>query len=54
MGQPAIRVLVRAVKGSRAPLALYPGLALNDENGRPTAEAEAILRDGSTLPLAEL
>jgi tRNA1(Val) A37 N6-methylase TrmN6 len=52
--QPAIRVLVRAAKGSRAPLALYPGLALNDENGRPTAAAEAILRDAATLPLAEL
>jgi tRNA1(Val) A37 N6-methylase TrmN6 len=53
-GQPAIRVLVRATKGNRAPLALYPGLTLNDESGRPTAAAEAILRDGATLPLAEL
>ena len=46
-GQPAIRVLVRASKGSRAPLALLPGLMLNDEEGRPTAEAEAVLRDGA-------
>ena len=53
-GQPAIRVLARAVKGSRAPLVLYPGLALNDDNGRPTSAAEAILRDGLTLPLADL
>ena len=42
----AIRILVRAVKGSRAPLALAPGLTLNDANARPTAEAEAILRGG--------
>ena len=45
----AIRVLVRAIKGSRAPLALVPGLTLNDANGRPTAQAEAILRGGAIL-----
>lgn len=45
----AIRVLVRAVKGSRAPLSLVPGLTLNDANGRPSAQAEAILRGGETL-----
>jgi len=45
----AIRVLVRAVKGSRVPLALAPGLTLNDANARPTAKAEAILRGGETL-----
>ena len=45
----AIRILVRAVKGSRAPLALAPGLILNDANACPTAEAEAILRGGETL-----
>jgi len=50
-GQPAIRVLVRARKGSRAPLALLPGLVLNDENGKPTREAEAVMRGGEALPL---
>jgi tRNA1(Val) A37 N6-methylase TrmN6 len=49
---PAIRVLVRAVKGSRAPLALLPGLALAGADGRPSAEAEAALRHGASLPLA--
>jgi tRNA1(Val) A37 N6-methylase TrmN6 len=49
-GQPAIRVLVRARKGSRAPLTLLPGLMLNDATGRPTAEAEVILRDAQPLP----
>jgi tRNA1(Val) A37 N6-methylase TrmN6 len=53
-GQPAIRILLRAAKGSKAPLTIYPGLALNDENGRPTAAAETVLRDAATLPLAEL
>lgn len=51
-GAPAIRVLVRAVKASHAPLALLPGLFLADTAGRPTQEAEAVLRDGALLPLA--
>ena len=45
----AIRVLVRATKGSDAPFALAPGLTLNDANARPSADAEAILRGGETL-----
>ena len=51
MGQPAIRVLVRAIKGSRAPMTLWPGLMLNDEDGRPTVAAEAVLRNAEALPL---
>ena len=47
--KPAIRILVRAVKGSRAPLALVPGLMLNDEAGQPTPAAEAVLRSGGAL-----
>jgi tRNA1(Val) A37 N6-methylase TrmN6 len=50
---PAIRILVRAAKASRGPLALLSGLVLNDERGRPTAAAEAILRHGAPLPLGE-
>jgi len=49
---PAIRLLVRAVKGSRAPLALLPGLVLAGADRRPSAEAEAVLRHGGALPLA--
>jgi len=45
----AIRILVRAIKVSRAPLALLPGLMLNDSAGRPSAAAEAILRGGATI-----
>ncbi len=49
---PAIRILVRAVKGSRGPLAILPPLTLTGENGKSTAEAEAVLRTGTPLPLA--
>jgi tRNA1(Val) A37 N6-methylase TrmN6 len=45
-------VLVCARKGSRAPLALLPGLTLNDEDGKPTVEAEAILRGAQPLPMS--
>jgi tRNA1(Val) A37 N6-methylase TrmN6 len=48
---PAIRVLVRAGKGERGPIAMLPGLELNDTSGRPSAAAEEILRDGAVLPL---
>ena len=44
----AIRIVVRALKGSRGALTLCPGLLLN-EGGRPTPAAEAILRDGAAL-----
>src|SRR6185312_4364249 len=52
-GAPAIRVLVRAVKGGGAATRELAGLALNAGQGRPTAAAEAVLRGGSTLPMAE-
>jgi tRNA1(Val) A37 N6-methylase TrmN6 len=51
---PAIRVLVRAAKQSRAPLTIYPGLILNDADGRPAAVADAVLRGKMILPLADL
>ena len=53
-GAPAIRVLVRAAKQSRAPLTIYPGLILNDADGQPAALADAVLRGRSVLPLADL
>jgi tRNA1(Val) A37 N6-methylase TrmN6 len=49
---PAIRIIVRARKASRAPLTIYPGLVLNDAAGRPTGAAEAVLRAAAPLPLA--
>lgn len=53
LSKPAIRVLVRAVKGSRAPMSLLAGLTLNDPAGAPTPLAQSVLT-GGILPLAEL
>jgi tRNA1(Val) A37 N6-methylase TrmN6 len=50
---PAIRVLVRGVKSSRAPLSLLPGLFLADQAGKATPQADAVLRAGEALPLSE-
>lgn len=52
-GRPAIRVLVRAVKGGRAPTRLLPGLMLNDETGVPKDGVKDILEGRAVLPLAE-
>jgi tRNA1(Val) A37 N6-methylase TrmN6 len=49
---PAIRVLIRAVKGGRAPLILYPGLMLNDASGVPNQQVKEILSGRGALPLA--
>lgn len=48
--EPAIRILVQAVKGSRAPLQICAPLVLNDEAGQPTALAQAILNGEQILP----
>lgn len=40
--RPAIRVLIQAVKGSRAPFSLLPPLVLHDESGAFTAEARTM------------
>lgn len=45
----AIRLIVRAIKGRKTPTTMRPGITLNDENGKPSAEAERILRDGASL-----
>jgi tRNA1(Val) A37 N6-methylase TrmN6 len=49
---PAIRVLVKAEKGSGAPMLLLPGLVLNDAAGCPDLFIGAVLRGEETLPLA--
>jgi tRNA1(Val) A37 N6-methylase TrmN6 len=51
---PAIRVLIRAIKGGRAPTAIYPGLMLNDESGMPNKQVQEILTGKGTLALAML
>jgi tRNA1(Val) A37 N6-methylase TrmN6 len=51
---PAVRVLIHAVKSSRAPLSLLPGFVLTDHAGKPAPEAEAVLRAAAVLPLSDL
>jgi len=53
-GGPAIRILVRAVKGGRAPTQILPALMLNDESGVPNKQVQEILAEGGALPLATL
>jgi tRNA1(Val) A37 N6-methylase TrmN6 len=50
-GRPAKRVIVHAVKGSRAPLVLASGLVLHAATGAYTKAADAILRDSAALSL---
>jgi tRNA1Val (adenine37-N6)-methyltransferase len=49
--EPAKRVILQLRKGSGAPLALLPGLVLHNPDGRFTADADAVLRDGASLAL---
>jgi tRNA1(Val) A37 N6-methylase TrmN6 len=49
---PAIRVLLRAVKGAKAPTRIQPALILNDESGRPVQKVQDILEGKGVLPLA--
>lgn len=50
-GRPARRILILARKGSRAPLTLAAGLVLHEADGKYTAAAEAVLRNGEGLTL---
>lgn len=50
-GAPATRVIVQGVKGSKAPMQLLHGLILHDATGGFTPEADAVLRNGASLPL---
>jgi tRNA1(Val) A37 N6-methylase TrmN6 len=49
---PAIRLLVRAIKGGKAPTRVEPALILNDEFARPNQKAQDILAGKGILPLA--
>lgn len=53
-GAPAIRMLVRAVKGGRAPTRILSSLMLNDESGLPNKQVQEILAGNGALPLATL
>lgn len=45
----AVRILVSATKGGRAPLVLLPPLVLNGPDGKPAVAAEEVLRAGTPL-----
>jgi tRNA1(Val) A37 N6-methylase TrmN6 len=49
---PAIRVLVRAIKGGGAPLRMHAALILNSEAAMPNQEVQEILAGKAVLPLA--
>jgi tRNA1(Val) A37 N6-methylase TrmN6 len=49
---PAIRVLIRATKGGKAPLQIYPALMLNDESALPNKQVTDVLAGKGVLPLA--
>ncbi|MBO0344900.1 tRNA1(Val) (adenine(37)-N6)-methyltransferase [Roseibium limicola] len=50
---PATRVLVRAVRGSKAPLQLLPGFVIHQDNGSDfTTQARSVMRDGQGLGLS--
>lgn len=50
-GQPASRIIVQGIKGSKAPLQILPGLNLHTEGNGFTPEAEAVLRSGAAWRL---
>jgi tRNA1(Val) A37 N6-methylase TrmN6 len=49
---PAIRVLVRAVKGGKAPTQMHAALVLNNESTMPNKQLRDVLAGQGILPLA--
>jgi len=49
--RPAIRIMVKAVKGGRAPTRILPGVTLGDGTGRPNPEVAALLAGQGTLAI---
>ena len=49
---PAIRVLIRAIKGGKAPTRIYAALTLNNESAVPDKRVQDILAGKGVLPLA--
>jgi tRNA1(Val) A37 N6-methylase TrmN6 len=49
---PAIRVLIRAVKGGKKPTEMQAALMLNDESAVPNKQVQEILAGKGILPLA--
>ena len=51
-GKPAIRLLVRAIKGGKAPTRILAALMLNDESAVPNKWVQEVLAGKGVLPLA--
>jgi tRNA1(Val) A37 N6-methylase TrmN6 len=51
---PAIRLLIRAIKGGKAPTQMQAALMLNDESALPNKQVQDILEGKEILPLARL
>jgi tRNA1(Val) A37 N6-methylase TrmN6 len=51
-GAGAKRVLIQATAGSREPMLVLSGFVLHEADGRFTAAADEILRDGRDLAMA--
>src|SRR5437879_4069897 len=49
---PAIRVLIRAIKGGKAPLQIHAALMLNNESALPNKQVQNVLAGKEVLPLA--
>jgi len=52
VNSPAIRVLIRAIKGGKAPTQILAALMLNDESAMPNKQVQDILAGRGILPLA--
>jgi len=52
VGEAAKRIIVQATLGAAEPVLVLAGFVLHEADGRFTAAADAILRDGQDLPLA--
>ena len=50
--KPAIRLLIRAIKGGKAPTEIFAALMLNDELALPNQQMQDILAGKGVLPLA--
>lgn len=50
--KPAIRLLIRAIKGGKAPLRLHPALLLNNESALPNKQLDDVMKGKGILPLA--
>lgn len=48
--EPAIRVIVSGIKGSRAPISIKPGIVLHGPDQAFRPEIEAVFRHGAALP----